>query len=706
MQQLIGQTIDRYQVDRLLGEGRVGDVYYAQDVNLARAVALKVIKPELLITPDFATRFVPAARALGRLEHPGLVRVFDFGQTEKIAYLVMDYLEGPPLADLLFAMRASQRWIALTEALRLVQQLAQVVDYLQRQGAPRRRLFPAKIKVRARVDGLAHGESAVQPVMIDLGLHGSLLPTSGLPSAVTPALLAYLPPEEIFGEATDGRSDVYALGVLAYELTTGQLPLVARTLGEAVDIHLNQKVLAVRAALPMLPDPVAAIIEKALAPTLAERYANAGALLNALAALPFDRLPEQFPPAASAGITTLLAQLTQPNNALEVPTARLPQAEEAGIAKTLAYNAALPVRAVPGAQATDQLQILGPKEKTQTIALAKPSITIGRTPDNDVVLDDPRVSRKHARLEMTGSGWQIVDLNSANGIYVVKTRLAPGGTSKIEYDTPVRVGDHSLRVLQGEVTKGVGANSPQVAPTNRIFIKSIDAEIERTQILSSSDAQSVGLFLPGTQYGVEPGKSMTIPLILLNQKSISDAFLIAVGGAPPAWLHLASTRIELASGEQRQILLEIKPARSPQTQAKTYSIRINVASQNVPGQIVLAEIKIMVRRYVQFQVNLQPSSVQTGEPIQVSIANQGNARQAFTLAWWDEQHELIFEPATDTMEISPGEVGATRFIAFARKPRWFGAAHLHPITVQISPLYAGVQLYQAQIISRGRIPIG
>lgn len=701
MEQIIGQMIDRYRLERLLGQGVLGNVYQGHDTNLERVVALKVIKPELTGMAGFAALFVPAVRALGRLEQRGLVRVLDFGHTEQRSYIVMEYIESRTMAQLLAAMQSKQQWLTLPAALHMVQQLAQTVDYLQRQGAPQRRILPGKLTFKVRQESTAPLAESPQPVLMDLGLQSVLAPLLGLTRRLSHEGLAYLSPEEVLGDATDQRSDVYTLGAWAFELTTGQPCLAAQTLGEAIDAHINRKMVQARAIHPALPEPLAAIIEKALARTPADRYATASAFLDALTPFMADQVASLLPPCATHGMTTLQAQLAQPVQRENSTPREAQKGEESGLAATMVTGAA------PALVTVDQLKIQPPKGEAQSIPLEKTSLTIGRTPDNDLILDDPRVSRKHARLELDNNCWQVVDLNSANGIFIAKTRLPPGSTRTLEYDTPVRIGDHYLRIIQeAQEKRPEPAPPPVIQPARTIFIKSIGAAVDHSHILSSADRMSVGLFLAETKYNVEPGHRLAIPIILINEKTIADAYLLAVKGAPAAWLRLPTTRIELAPGEQRQVILEVEPARQPQTKAQNYTIRLDVASQNMPGQSARGDIKLTVRRYVQFQVELKPQSVSVGEPIQISIVNQGNTLQLFTLAWWDERQELIFEPKEGKLEIAPGEIGVAKFTAVVRKPRLLGAAHPHPIKVQVSPHYAKIELYQAEVISRGRIPIG
>src|SRR5688572_5641938 len=142
---LIGQTLDRYQVLGHRGRGELGDVYKGYDPTLERTVALKVIELRRLGPPEAVERLLDRARTAARLDHPGLVKVHDFGRTKTVLYIVMEYIPGGSLRALLHELRDANQWVQLTEALQLVRHLGLVLDYINRQGAPPRRVRPAAI---------------------------------------------------------------------------------------------------------------------------------------------------------------------------------------------------------------------------------------------------------------------------------------------------------------------------------------------------------------------------------------------------------------------------------------------------------------------------------------------------------------------------------------------------------------------------------
>jgi len=275
----IGQTIDRYKVVARLGEGRLGTVLKAHDPTLQRDVAIKLIDLNTLGQPDAAEKLLQRARTAARLDHPNLIKVHDFGRLDGLLYVVMDYLPGGNLRQLLGDLRANNQWLPLAEAVGLIRQVSLALDYVSRQGAPLRGVKPSDIMLKPEAsEGLPF-----RPVLTSLGLSGE---SEGewLPAAErveTPAY-AYWSPEQTLGEAIDARGQVYSLGVLLYELAVGWQPFPVKTISEAVRAHGRSAPPAPRARRADLPVPLEGVILRALEKDPAARYPDPAALVQAL----------------------------------------------------------------------------------------------------------------------------------------------------------------------------------------------------------------------------------------------------------------------------------------------------------------------------------------------------------------------------------------------------------------------------------------
>lgn len=297
---LVGQTLGRYDIISSLGEGTLGAVFKGRDPDLQRDVAIKIIQPALAGRPGFAEDFTRLARAAARLDHPNLVQVFDSGQARNFNYLVMEYIPGDNLGQLLQGFKEAGRWMLLREAVLLVRQLALALAYVRSQDVPPRTLKPANVKFK-----LVQSERLpFLPVLVDLGLDAIF---DGR-YAGDAAALGYLSPEAVQGQSTGPRSDVYSLGVLLFELSTGQLPFPIQNLDEAIRYHSRQPVPPPLAIRPDLPEPLAQLILKAMQKNPEERFPGPAEMAAELEnILPLVEGLEAPPPAYEQSVSLLPA---------------------------------------------------------------------------------------------------------------------------------------------------------------------------------------------------------------------------------------------------------------------------------------------------------------------------------------------------------------------------------------------------------------
>jgi tRNA A-37 threonylcarbamoyl transferase component Bud32 len=264
-----GQTLGRFQVLGTLGQGAFGTVYKVRDPELARTVALKVPRAGNLAGPEDLDRFLREGRAVAQLRHPAIVAVHEVGQADGVPYLVSDLVEGVTLGDLLGTRRPTPR-----EAAELCAAVAEALQYAHERGVVHRDVKPSNILIGP--DG--------RPCVTDFGLAkreaGEITMTLDGQVLGTPA---YMSPEQAGGEShrVDGRSDVYSLGVILYQMLTGELPFrgTKRMLLYQV---LHDEPRPPRRLNDRIPRDLETVCLKAMAKEPGRRYGSAGALAEDL----------------------------------------------------------------------------------------------------------------------------------------------------------------------------------------------------------------------------------------------------------------------------------------------------------------------------------------------------------------------------------------------------------------------------------------
>ena len=279
------RTLGPYQLEEELGRGCYGIVFRAHKVGLPRRFALKVIDARK-VDPEDLTRFQLEAQLASKLENPGIVGVLDVGQEGSVHYYVMEFVEGPNLSQLL----EKRGPLAPKEAAEIVEQLARTVHYAHQQRVVHRDLKPANVLLehgRPRITdfGLARDQNTITR----LTASGEVLGTP-----------YYMAPEQLMDRDPDHRADIYALGVILFELLTNQRPYVAANLTELAGLLETAKAASVRALVPQTPETLDRVVRVAMARQRRDRYMSAGAFAEDLAS--FLRGEE---PSHASGLITI-----------------------------------------------------------------------------------------------------------------------------------------------------------------------------------------------------------------------------------------------------------------------------------------------------------------------------------------------------------------------------------------------------------------
>jgi serine/threonine protein kinase len=449
MSEVAGQTLGQYEVLELIGQGGMARVYKGYQRSLERYVAIKAIPARIDDAPDpaFVQRFNAEARLIARLTHPNIVPVHDYGEDKGWAFIVMEYIAGGTLRDRIVRAEAQHVRLDLTLTLELLAQAAMALDLAHANGVVHRDVKPGNMLLRTE-DHLLLSDFGIAAI-----LEANQAFTRSGGNAGTPQYMA--PEQGLPNGVIDGRTDIYALGVVLFQAVLGRLPFTADTPMGIIYRHIHEPPPRPLTLLTTLPARVEQIILRAMAKDPAARYQRARDMANDL------RL-------AAADVRQSMARMPQPT----VPREPYPAA--------IAPAAPLPPRGVPGAPGTCfrcgamnnphnrfcttcGYDLSGSRMRADryllpnghplrcriilrngplaghTYVLHQDTTSIGRTAGNDIVIPDGTVSRFHARLHFQKSQWSVEDLKSSNGTWVNGVRVTK--PQALKHGDELRVGD-------------------------------------------------------------------------------------------------------------------------------------------------------------------------------------------------------------------------------------------------------------------------
>ncbi|NVN91263.1 MAG: serine/threonine protein kinase [Desulfuromonadales bacterium] len=264
-------NIGRYRIVKEIGRGSMGVVYQAEDPNLDLVVALKVLRQDRLSSDPFVRRFLSEAKALGRLDHPNIVRVFNVDQDGDTVYITMEYIEGESLVTLMKKEPFLPEAIAEFGAT-----VAEALDSAHRKGIVHRDVKPSNIlfksdgRLKITDFGIAHIEDSS---MAEQTQAGEILGTP-----------AYMSPEQVLSRPVDGRSDLFSLGIILYELATGKRPFGGEGINAIFSSITGEEPSDIRSINPQVPKALCDVIMRCLRKDPEKRFASGSELATSLRA--------------------------------------------------------------------------------------------------------------------------------------------------------------------------------------------------------------------------------------------------------------------------------------------------------------------------------------------------------------------------------------------------------------------------------------
>lgn len=637
MSELIGRTIGQYQVERVLGAGGMGQVFQARHEHLEIPRAVKVMHPHLGMDPRFRQRFLREGRASASLRHPNIVETFDFGEADGRLYLVMELVPDGSLRSLL---RDGER-LPLGLGLDLVRQAAEGLAYAHAQGVFHRDIKPDNLLLRWE------GEPGAERYTLkisDFGLadltHGSVLTSTGVltPNGAALGTPAYISPEQCLGADVDGRSDLYSLGIVLYEVATGCLPFQVKSLSDAVHKHVYEPPPPPREVSPDLPSELEALILRCLAKQPDARFASVAEFAAALRGVSVQGDFGTWVPPLRVDATATPVSPTPDGIAPVVP--RLSEA------------ATVPrVRVLDATGGTVQI-----------LELTRRGLTVGRLPDNDLVLDKDAVSRHHLRLDWDGSRATATDLGSTNGTLLEGDRIPPRAPQALASGSMLRVGPYWLRFE---------------APTG-----AVESSTARGLVTSGG---RIGIVLDRDTLTLAPSQPATLRATVANLGATVDHLKVSVQGVPEHWLDLPP-EVKLPPGDQASVSLTVNVPRHPDSRAGDHPVTVSVRSTQNPKETAAVSALWKVLPFSGSSLDFKPARAAGWRQARYNLVlrNEGNVPATYRLGGTDEEQALSFRFDRQQVALDPGG-GATVRLDVGARLRWFGTALTRPFKVDSRP---------------------
>lgn len=677
MTDLVGQTIENFRIERQIGQGGMGVVYEATDLSLNRKVALKIMHKHLAARESFQQRFVREAQNAARLKHPNIVQIHHFFSKNGQLYLIMELLEDGSLQDYMRRLREQGRRMDQAEAVELVRQVAGGLHYAHQQGMVHRDMKPGNILLTRSTD-ITSPATIYRAMIADFGL-AKLLQDMQTSQTGPVGTLAYMSPEQILGGKVDHRSDIYALGVMLFELLVGQRPFNPQSLRDAVRAHRSGPVLSASNRPAGLDVRLEEILNRCLAPDPQDRYQSAHEIALAL---------REFQGGSK------VAQPTEPEQPQPTPVAAPapppsppPPENKGGTHVTnMTWPNAAPSMYPPADRSDlfgfDLLMIRYKNQQLDPLPIRQDIITIGRDATNHVALQGTKgeVSRSHARIERNPEGgYYIVDLGSTNGTYLGREKLIPKQPRYWDPDKSVRIGDYWLKLdlMRNRNRSGALRQQPgrtqQHAPSQPPLDSMVAAESDHIQVTTNQ-----------SHVIVEAGSFGDIMLTILNRSKFVDHYALTVEGLPPDWVVLPDKQVKLLPEKQDAISVRLHPPRLSSSRAGQHRFLLRIASVKYANVFTTIPGILEINPFYQFQASIQPRLVNAYEQPVITITNEGNITDYYTLTATDNQYALMFELPDEPVPVEPGQTVDISIGVAPRKAPLVGSARVQPFDVTVS----------------------
>ncbi|MCO5183500.1 MAG: protein kinase [Anaerolineae bacterium] len=653
MSDLIGRQIANYLIEERIGDGGMGSVYRARDLNLGRQVALKVMHPHFARRPEFRERLKQEASAAAQLDHPSIVQIYEFGEdADSNLYIAMEYLRDGSLREHLHRLGTQNRLFPLPHAVQVGIQMADALGYAHGQNIIHRDVKSGNIILK-RVQRPEEPRFApFRAILTDFGLVQLLSGERITNMGVMMGTPVYMSPEQLEGKELDGRTDLYSLGVVLYELITGRLPFEFETVSQAVMTHLRGDMPTTASSIrPDAPPLIDTLLNRALAKDREDRFTSGAEMAEVLR-------------------NTLLALDDAPTRVFSTPRSDAREVDTPPDGYTLVIDTG---RGTP----------------TRT-PLILPLYRLGRDAKNEIILPYDTVSRFHARLVATEAGWQLQNRSDDGDTYVGDRRLNVDEQVLLRPGDSVRIGPYKM-VLEGPerdraiAAAGAAAGAAAAAAT-------------------SSSAAPLRLFLAQTAKRVEPGHSADFNADVTNQAHVEDRVQLRVVGLPDDWVRLPDQFETVPPGERINLSFQVKPPRRASTANGRHRFRVELVSQNHPDAQVGTGATLNVDAFERFEMDIAPTDPVLPGAVNVKVRNLGNATVNYSVVGRDDSDEIVFGGETGRVAVPAGDSKDVNLTLSPKRSRLIPGNTILPFRVEVTSSGGGTQIQTGEALAKSIIP--
>jgi pSer/pThr/pTyr-binding forkhead associated (FHA) protein len=307
-----------------------------------------------------------------------------------------------------------------------------------------------------------------------------------------------------------------------------------------------------------------------------------------------------------------------------------------------------------------RMDIYWPDGPVESYRLEKPTVAIGRSTGNDIVLDTTAVSRYHTTISFRGQQAALEDLASVNGTYVDGVRLAANEPYSLRGGEEIQIGD--VRLIFHPAAEETLASGDT---TQRIVVTQPTYRVE----------------LEGPDMAVAPGAHTQATVRIENLGDEEDHYFLEIDGLPKGWARIDQVELEVSPGGQNQAVISFKPLRRSESLPGDHRFMVRVRSRSNPAYTVDAPTTLHVLPFSGFGMALGSTQLVAGEPFKLYVHNQGNAPLPITVQGADRARQLRFRPPMSRLTLAPGERQTLNGVVGLRRRRWFGATREHEFAV-------------------------